>query len=253
VYRVSVVFLTPRSDPPALAAPPIRLGLAAGPATLPFAKGGALVATASRIDFAPIPPAPGDVITYDLSPAIVRPGGSFAVFGSDLDQPGAQRLYLINAVGTETDVTAWKAAAGNTAARAVVTLPAAIGALPGGAPQPGVYLLRAGDAAAHRTNAVTLIVTPRIDAVPVPWIPAAGVFTFSGAGFTVGMLELLLDTVPLTAIAAGGAPAAGEFAPNAAGTSISFRVPAGLPNGSYSVRLRVNGNEGPPVGGFTIP
>ena len=87
----------------------------------------------------------------------------------------------------------------------------------------------------------------------MPWTAAAGVFTFAGAGFTVGKLELLLGTVALAAIAPGGAPAAGEFAPNAAGTSISFRVPAGLPNGTYTVRLRVKGNEGPPVGGFTIP
>ena len=253
VYRISVVFLTPQTNPPALAAPPTRLGLTASPAALPFAKGGALVATASRVDFAPIPPAPGDVITYDFSPAIVRPGGSFAVFGADLDQPSAQRLYLIDAGGAETDVTAWKAAAGNNAARVVLTLPAATGAPPGGAPEPGVYLLRGGDAATHRTNAVTLIVTPRVDPVPVPWTPAAGVFTFTGAGFTPGKLELLLDTVALAAIAPGGAPGAGEFAANAAGTSISFQVPAGLPNGTYSVRLRVKGNEGPPVGGFTIP
>ena len=253
VYRVSVVFLTPQADPPALPAPPRRLGLTASPAILPFAKGGSLVATASRVDFAPIPPVPGGVITYDLSPAVVRPGGSFAAFGADLDQPGAQRLYLIDSAGVESDVTNWKAPVGNSPARVVVTLPAAIGALPGGAPEPGVFLLRAGDAAAHRTNAIPLIVTPRVDPVPAPWTPAAGVFTFTGAGFTVGKLELLLDTVPLTAIAAGGAPAAGEFAPNAAGTSISFRVPTGLPNGSYSVRLRVKGNEGPPVGGFTIP
>jgi hypothetical protein len=254
VYRVAAVFLTPKAQPPAAAAPPRRLGLAVGPAALPFARGGALAATASRVDFSPPSPAPGDIVTYDVSPAVIRPGGSFAVFGSDLDQPTTQSMFLIDAAGVESDITPWKGpAAGNTAARVILTLPAAIGALPAGAPGSGVYLLRAGDGAGHRSNAVTVLVTAGINAPPVPWNQVAGLFTFTGAGFISGALELLLDTVALTAIAPGGAPAAGEFAPNAAGTSISFRAPAGLAAGVYTVRLRVKGIEGPPVGMASVP
>lgn len=254
VYRVSVVFLTPQSPPPVTAAPPRRLGLAIAPAPLPFATSGSLVATASRIDFAPFPPSPGDEITFDYSPAIVPPGGTFAVFGSGLSQPTAAQLYLVDASGVERDVTAWKTlAAQNTDARIVATLPAAIGALPGGSPEPGVYLIRAGDAATARTNSVPLSIAARADAPPTPWLPVAGVFTFTGAGFVDGETEVLLDTIALTAIAPGGNPNPGEFAISIALNNIRFQPPAGIAAGNYFVRVRVRGVEGPPVGRIPLP
>jgi hypothetical protein len=253
VYRVGVVFLTPKTTPAARAAPPSHLGLAVGPANLPFARGGALVATGSRVNVHLAAPSPGDIVTYDISPAVIAPGSSFALFGTDLDQPTAQSLFLVDATGTEFDVSAWKGpAAGNTAARLILTLPTAIG-VPPNAPEPGVYLLRAGDGTGHRSNAVTMLVTAATNAPPTPWISAGGVFSFTGEGFTAGVLEVLLDTVALVAIAPGGVPAAREFAPNAAGTSISFRPPAALAPGVYAVRLRVKGIEGPPVGRATVP
>jgi len=254
VYRVALVFLTPQSQPPAAAPPPRRMGLAVAPAALPFALSGSLTATASRVDFAPIPPLPGGDVTFDYSPAIVPPSGAFAVFGSGLSQPTAQRLFLIEANGTERDVTAWKTAgAQNTDGRIVANLPAAIGVAPAGSPEPGVYLIRAGDAGTGRTNSVPLSIMARTDAPPSPWVAAGGAFAFTGAGFVDGATEVLLDTIPLVAIAAGGAPGAGEFAVNAALTSISFRAPAAVAAGVYFVRLRVHGVEGPPVGRITLP
>src|SRR5204863_9547197 len=120
----------------------------------------------------------------------------------------------------------------NTASRIELKLPATVGAMPGNAPLPGVYQLRvgsslaAGDAQDYRSNSVPVLVSAFVNAPGTPWNPAAGVFSFTGDGFVAGKTELLLDTVPLTAT--GGAPAAGEF--QVAGSTISFRPPAGMPN-----------------------
>ncbi len=260
VYRVSVTFLTPAAQPGVTAPPPQRIGLGLGATALPFARAGALTGTASRVDFAPLNPAPGDVVTYEYAPAIAAPGGSFAVFGNGLDQPTAQRLYLVDAAGTETEVTAWKGPpAGNTAARVVVTMPATVGPMPGNAADAGFYQLRAGsstvagDALDYRTNTVALLVAARTNAVPDPWTPAAGVFSFSGTGFIEGEMGVLLDTVTLAALAQGSAPTAGTFALTNTGDTIRFRPPAGLPAGTYYVRLRVRGVEGPAVGRIALP
>jgi hypothetical protein len=251
VYRVSVVFLSPTAIPGAPAAPPQRIGLSLAPVSLPFAGAGALTSTASTVSFAPINPAIGDIIVYDYSPAVVAPRGSFALFGAGLDRPTAKRLYLIDGVGGETDVTEWKEpAAKNTTSRVIATLPEAVGPMPGNSPTPGVYQLRVGsdeargDARTYRSNSVPVLICAFVVAPPDPWNSAAGVFSFNGRGFVAGFTELLLDTVTLTN--AGGAPAAGEF--QIAGDTIRFRPPAAATPGLYFVRLRVHGIEGPPVG-----
>lgn len=256
VYRVSVVFLSPTVIPGAPAAPPHRIGFSLAPIALPFAGAGALTSTASRVDFAPLNPAPGDVVVYDYSPAVVPPGGTFSAFGAGLDQPTAKRLYLIDSAGVETEVTAWKApAAQNTASRLVATLPATVDGMPANSPTPGVYQLRVGsamgqgDAKNYRSNSAPLLISAFVTPPPSPWNPVAGVFSFTGAGFVAAATELLLDTVALTAV--GAPPAPGEF--QITGNTIQFRPPAGAPAGTYFVRLRVRGVEGPPVGRITVP
>ncbi|WP_295386984.1 Pvc16 family protein [uncultured Thiodictyon sp.] len=259
VYRVGVVFMTPKSSPPAPASPPHQLGLNVAPTALPFAAAGALSGTAARADFKPLSAQPGDPIAVDLAPAIAAPGGSFALFGSQLGQPATQRLYLVEPDGTEREVTAWMAPdALNTAARLTVQLPVAVGVPPAASPPPGVYLLRvgsalaAGDSADYRSNAVPITICSAVAPVPLPWQPTAGLFSFSGAGFVVGTTELLLDTVALHAAAPGNPPDPGEFAVTGGGTGIDWRPPAALPAGIYTVRLRVKGIEGPPVGTVTL-
>src|SRR4029434_2609833 len=97
MYRVSVTFLTPAGQPRAPAPQPPRIGLSTGPTALPFARAGALTATASEIDFTPLNPQPTDTIVHHYTPAVVAPGGQFSVFGTGLDQPTAQRLFLLDA------------------------------------------------------------------------------------------------------------------------------------------------------------
>jgi hypothetical protein len=93
-----------------------------------------------------------------------------------------------------------------------------------------------------------VLIEARIDPPPTPWNPAAGVFSFNGAGFA-GSVELLVDTVSLRSV--GAPPAQGEF--QVAGNTINFQPPGGMAGGNYFVRLRVNGIEGPPVGRITLP
>jgi hypothetical protein len=256
VYRVSVVFLSPTAIAPAPAPHPQRVGLSLAPMALPFARAGALNSTASRVDFAPPNPKPGDTVVYDYSPAVVAPGGQFSVFGGGLDQATSQRLYLIDALATETEVTPWKApAAENTASRVVATLPGTVGAMTANSPEPGVYQLRVGssiakgDAKDYRSNSTPLLITALSNPVPSPWVPVGGVFSFTGAGFVEGATELLLDTVLLSA--SGAAPGPGEF--QIAGNTINFRPSAGTASGTYFIRLRVRGVEGSPVGRITLP
>lgn len=260
MYRVGVTFLTPAGQPPAPAAPPNRIGLSTGPTALPFARAGALTATASEADFTPLAPQPTDTIVHHYSPAVVSANGTFAVFGSGLDQTTAKRVFLLDSNMVESEVTAWKTAAPQqTASRFVAKLPNSIGALPGASPTPGVYQIRVGssialgDAANYRSNAVPVLIAAQAGPEPAPWNSVGGEFTFNGLGFVDGATELLLDTVALTARPLNAAPAAGEFSINGALNAIRFRPPAGLAAGTYFVRLRVRGVEGPAVGRIVLP
>src|SRR4029453_15833253 len=186
--------------------------------------------------------------------------GTFSVFGAGLDQPTAKRLFLLDSALAETEVTPWKTPAPQqTASRFVARLPNSIGAAPGASPTPGVYQIRVGSSVAlgdtlnYRSNAVPLLIAAQAGPVPSPWNPVGGEFSFNGLGFVDGATELYLDTVGLTALALGSAPGAGEFSINAGLNSIRFRPPAGLPAGTYFVRLGMRGVEGPAVGRISLP
>jgi hypothetical protein len=259
VCRVGVVYLTPESVTPAPAAPPRRLGLGVGPAPLPYQAGSALVATSTRVDFAPYPALPGDVITYDVTPAIVRPGDSFSLFGTELKTSTAKRLYLIDGAGVETEVTDWIVSAQTAEARLVVSLPANVGAAPAMCPAPGVYLfavgssVAAGDPFDHRSNSVPALLAPSLDAVPSPWLSAAGVYSFTGDGFVSGATQVYFGGVKLTAAADDSVPIPGEFSITASGTKIRFAPPNGFAAGAYPVRVIVNGVDGAVVGTVDLP
>ena len=260
VYRVSVVFLSPDEEPAEPAEPPRIIRMSLGPAGPDFARAGWLSASASRTDFTSSPAAPGAEVLYEYSPALVCPGGALLLLGEGLNLPSSQRLYLIDPGGVETEVTDWREAIdGQASSRLSVNLPSGVGTPPGASPQPGVYLLRVGSSVAqgdevdYRSNSVPVSIAARADTPPTPWLPAADVYSFSGAGFIDGQTELLLDTVGIEPIAPGDTPGPGEFAISPAGDSISFRPPTFLGSGTYSVRLRVKGVEGPPVGEVVLP
>ena len=257
VYKVSVVFLAPEAAGP-LAPPPKSVGV--GIAASDFLGGdlpsllGSRRTVAFRSPQTTGVPQP-DIRTFDLTPAVAGPGESFALLGSALASPLAQRVFLLDGT-TEHDITAaWHPTAANdTSSRIVLTLPGTVGALPANAPQAGVYQVRVGDGT-QRSNATPFSVSARVDppaAGALPFLtPAGDDFSLAGAGFVPGETEVLVGGHLLTESA--GAPAAGEFSIGGGGTALQFRLPAGLPDGTYEVRVRVRGVDSPPAWWVRLP
>ncbi len=242
VYKVSVVFITPeKAGAPAPKTRRFELEVGTGDvaAQLPV-----LFGAQQTVSF--IPPGSTDPRFLDLG--VAAAGEPLMLFGNALDQPQAKKIFLVDGT-VETEVTAtWHpSAAEDTATRIIVALPAATGAAPAATPAAGVYQLRVGDAT-YRSNAVPFSiaahVTPPGSGASAILTPAGSIFTISGAGFVGGKTELFVGGEALTET--GGAPAAGQFA-IAGGTSLSFALPASLPNGTYGVRVRVNGVESAPA------
>jgi hypothetical protein len=147
-----------------------------------------------------------------------------------------------------------------TTSRIILELPGTVGALPAAGsvladtPPAGIYQLLVGNAT-DRSNATPLSIAAKLPipaGPPQPILSPVGAdFTVDGVGFVVGQTEVLLGAVRLNAV--GGAPGAGEFAVNAAGTLLTFQVPASLPSGQYGVRVRVNHVESAPAWWVEVP
>jgi hypothetical protein len=256
MYRVAVVFLTP-PEPLATAKPVAQFTLSAAPTSFPFATTGQVFGTSSSMSFLSPNSTPEnpEVVKVDYAPATVTPAQRFDLYGAGLNQSTSSRVYLLLPPDytSEQEVTAAWALTDpgiQTASRIALALPATLAA---GAPQPGLYLLRAGsqapaDAVTNRTNSTPFSVAAEVDtgspAGPV-LIPDASGYSFAGMGFMAGGTELLLDTVPLEYVAMPP-PASGQFTVTG-NTDISFQPPSTLASGLYTVRVRVNGIESPPA------
>ena len=256
IFRVAVAFLGPRDQPPPTAAPPHRIDLVVGAPAAPLSVQPQLFQAATRIDLT-IPGGATDpgAVTATLAPDVAVAGQRLFIGGAGLGLPAAADIYLTTLDGvTEVKITTWRSRPAS-ASQIVLALPAAYGAAPVATPAPGVYLLTVGtDAPARRSLPIPIPIGARIDGLtdPPELMPGGtGVFTISGAGFTTGAVQLILDTVPLTLTGGGAAP--GKFAVNAGGTAITFKLPAGLSPGRYHVRVRVNGVESPPSWQVVVP
>jgi len=258
VYRAAVVFLD--SDPAPTPAPkPASLSLTAASLT---AGSLPLSLPAPGTDGQPVlfgtfrqgsyrGPA-GATVPFSQSPATVAPGQTLWLVGSDL---GASRVsgsvYLLPPTGgAEVDVTAWAVAADSSAAKFVLTLPAAIGPAPAGAPGPGVYQFRVGSGApgspgATRSGSIPVSVAALVSPQGGPVLAGPAPFTVSGTGFVPGMTEVSVGTFGLTETAA--VPGPGEVRIASSGTSFSFSPPAGPAGTVLPVRVRVNGIESDPA------
>jgi hypothetical protein len=264
IYKVGVVLLTPPATP-ALAVPVKRAHLTANPALFPFALSGEMIGTSRTYTFTtPLStPSVPESVEIEYSPAVVTPGDQLVLLGSGLNQAGpppevatSDRVFLVVPGAPEIDVTQWKTHLGQadekkfqSSSKILLDLPAAVGAIPAGAPAPGVYQIRAGSQGGNRTNAVPFSIAARIDLPSPPPNPpllpaSSGNFTLNGEGFAAGHSEVLLDGIALHENT--GTAQDGEF--NVGSSQlITFRVPAGVASGRYTVRVRVNGVESPPV------
>jgi hypothetical protein len=247
VYRVAVAFLQAPEPPAPAAPPPTAFALSVQPTSLPFGAAGQLVGAFSRLTFLTLEGSQ----EQSLTPAVVAPGGEFLLFGAGLNRPGpppTNQVFLTNADGSgEQNVSDWRAAQPtlHTESRLTLRLPASVGTPPADAPPPGIYLVSVGGGS-FRTNSVPLSVAAAITGVAAPPIlPAvAGLYTVDGLGFIASGTQVFLDTVALTEVA--GAPAAGEFQLQNAGTRLVFRPPASLGAGRYPLRVRVHNVESAP-------
>jgi len=254
LLRVAVVFLKPRDPTPPPAAPPTKAGLVVAPAIQPLDVTPQLFGGADQIVFQVPPGGTPDQVGESVAQALIVPGKALLVGGQGLDQPQAAQVYLASLDGTtEWKITSWRTVA-PLAGATVLDAPAAVG-LPAGSPPPGAYRLMVGkDAPAVRSDYIIVAAAPRIDGVTVPpTLPpgGGGIYTINGAGFTSGATQVALDGVALSA--GPSPPAAGKFFVNAAGTTLTFRRPAGLPNGRYQVILTVGGVRAPPGWWIDVP
>ncbi len=268
VFRVSVVFMSPEAPARPIAPRPARVNLGADPTSLPFADLGQVTGTRRTVTYR-YPsgaPAVSRQATYNLSPATGVAGQRLLLVGGGLNQPSSSRVYLVAPNGVEAEITAWKAANPappgsllQTDSRITLNLPSTVGAPPANTPQPGLYQLRVGsnstlgDPTTTRSNSTAFAIAPRIDVNVNPPLltDAGGMYAVAGAGFAPGATEVLLGTVALAPGA--GAPGAGEFVVNGAGTAITFQAPLTMPAGRHALRIRVNGVEGDPSWWIDLP
>lgn len=242
VYKASVVLISPEAvlGPPA--PHPTHISITADPSQLPFAAGGLVIGTARTFQFRKLDGTLSDPI--DLAPATVAPGQIFFLYGTGLNLPSSDRIYLTAPGSPEVEVTSWLAGAPATQTenRFTLRLPNTVGVAPAAAPAPGIYQLSVGNAAGLRSNTTPFSIAPRVDVLNPPILPAGPAFTVNGVGFATGATQVLLDTVSLTEGAAG----AGLFQVNGPGTQLRFQSPLNLSPGRHAVRIRVNGVEADP-------
>ena len=246
VYRAAVILIQPEQlpGPP----PPVALvNLSVEPGVA--ARVPQLLGTQREVTYT----TPGGAVTFVQDPATIAAGGNVLLVGTGLDTITQERLILTgpSPASTETDVTAWLNPPSQPAPATLrtVTLPAATGVPPAGAPTPGRYSVRldgTATAGTFSTQAVPFSVAPGVSAAGGPVLSAAPSYTVTGTGFAATGTEVLLGTIPLQQ-AGAAAPAAGQFSVNAAGTALTLMPPAGLSPGNYQIRVRVAGIEADPA------
>ena len=253
VYRAAVVFID--SDPAPAAAPEATsFSLTAASLPLPLPSPGTdgqpvLFGTFRESSY--LGPA-GVAVPFSQSPATVAPGQTVWLVGSRLGASGVSgSVYLLPPTGgAEVDVTTWAVAADSSAAKFVLTLPAAVGPAPVGAPGPGVYQFRVGSGApgspgATRSGSIPVSVAAFVSPAGGPVLAGPAPFTVSGTGFVPGMTEVFVGTFALAETAVAPGPGEVRIAPS--GTSFSFWPPPAPARTVLPVRVRVNGIESDPA------
>ena len=247
VYRAAVVLIEPEAGPPP--GPPVsEVDIAVEPT--PDPRTAALLGTQRDVRFT-VPS--NHVVTFVQDPATATAGQTVSLVGTGFNTIATATLLLTGpypATG-QSDVSAWllPPAQPPSAIRRAITLPAATGNPPAGAPVPGRYRLQmevtaAPGAGPFSRAGVPLSIAARVDATGGPVLAPAAQYVITGTGFTAGATQVLLGTVPLQT--ATGAPGPGQFAIDPAGTSITLVPPAGL-TGTYQIRVRVAGVESDPA------
>jgi hypothetical protein len=242
LIRVGVVFIAPQVTPTPPSPAPMVANLSLGQSTATTAP---LLFRGVSQRYPPTPPGFDPTkVTAAGGPLIAVAGSSLSIGGNGLDPTDAPDVFLgVPGGATQWTVTPWRQ--GSTVSTELdLTLPNAYGATASRTtvPPPGLYNLTVGGAApASRSNAIPVVIAPRIDNMAFPPLLApdsTGLYSIAGAGFT-GTTIVALGTIPL---AAAAAPGPGQYVINPTGTAISFKLPSpSPPAGDYPVLIQVNG------------
>jgi hypothetical protein len=257
VYRAAVVFIEP--EPAPAPGPPVSV---VARMVVPWAAGPdpKLLSTHREVNYA-IPS--GAQVTFTQDPATVAAAGEVLLVGTGLDTLAQERLILIGPDPGDagTDVTQWLTIPPQPkpAILRTVTLPAATGTPPTGAPAPGRYRIRlegttqAVGAPAFATADVPLSIAPGVSPAGGPLLAQAASYAVTGTGFTANDLEVLLGTISLQR-GNNDPPGAGEFFVQQNGAGLTIVPPSGLPAGStYQIRVRAAGIEADPALWLAVP
>jgi hypothetical protein len=246
LIRASVIFIAPQLtiSPPYPRPSIANLAVAPEPVAAPAPTLSAGVGQQT-------PPQPphatlGDV-TASIGPLVGVGGGTLAIAGNALGLSGLTDVFLSAPGGPTWDVTQnWRQAGADSELN--LLLPAAysdpaVTPPPGATPLPGLYNLTVGGGAV-RSNAIPLVIAPRVDGVTVPpklTLNAAGVYPIKGGGFIPdGAKTLLAIGATKLTYTSAAAPSAGEFTVDGGGVNIAFLPPAMMAKGAYPVLLSVN-------------
>jgi hypothetical protein len=250
LIRVGVVFVAPQATP-ILPYPQATVANVwvnpTPPGAQPTSVTTPLLFSSGGGTFTPAPSGTDpDLVQATAGPVIAAAGSDLMIFGYGLDPADAPDVFLgAPASATPWTVTSWRQKT-TTFGALDLLLPSAYGAAASSTtlPPPGLYSLSvSGAAAGARSNAIPLVIAPRVDNVAVPpqLVPdGTGLYSIAGAGFIPGATIVALGTIPLTA---ANAPGHGQFAVSAAGDAISFMLPnnPSPADGAYPVLIQVNG------------
>src|SRR6266851_5532191 len=230
--KASPVELTITLEANSVAAPPVlTLAAAAAPGLDPKLDGSR--STVAFIDLSSTAGHP-HFQRHAVSPAAPAHGQNFELVGSGLESAPAQKVFLVQPNGVETDVTGtWSTTAGADESGHLLRVHAEV--------QIGSVVRPL------RSNTTPISVVPRVDtgaaSPPLLQPDGAGLYTINGAALGPHT-ELLLGGASLSG--AGGAPAAGQFNVNGAFTQATFKGPIGL-HGRFALRVRAGGVEAAPA------
>jgi hypothetical protein len=250
LIRVGVVFIAPMATPALPHRQPTvaNVWVDANPPDTPtpttvttpllFSSGGG--------SYTPAPPGAGpDLVQATVGPLITVAGNTLSVLGYGLDPSDAPDVFLgVPGGATQWTVTPWRQST-TAFGELDLLLPSAYGAAASAttAPPPGLYSLTvSGAAAGSRSNALPVLIAPRVDNVAIPpqlQPDGTGLYLIAGAGFISGSTIVALGNIPL---AAAASPGPGQFTVSAAGDAVSFKLPTpNPPTGAYPVLIQVNG------------
>jgi len=249
LIRVGVVFIAPLDTPALPHRQPTVANLWVNPTSpdaQPTSVTTPLLFSSGGASFTPAPPgADPDLVQATTGPLITVAGNTLSIFGYGLDPTDAPAVFLgVPGSVTPWTITPWRQ--GTTAFGELdLLLPGAYGAAASATtvPPPGLYSLTvSGATAGARSNAVPVVIAPRVDNVAIPpqlQPDGTGLYSIAGAGFIPGSTIVALGKIPL---AAAASPNPGQFAVSAAGDAITFKLPSpSPPTGAYPVLIQVNG------------